>query len=89
MTEYTTMLKGKVIGTATATMKHSSLVGWKMLVVLADGGVMIALDNLGAGVNDTVMISSDGKHTSEMIGTKATPARWSVVGIVDQLRVEN
>ena len=77
------MLKGKVIGTATATMKHSSLTGWKMLVVHADGGVMIALDKLGAGVGDTVMISSDGKYTSEMIGTKATPARWSVVGVVD------
>ena len=78
------MLKGKVIGTATATLKHLSLVGWKMLVVHADDGVMIAFDNLGAGVGDDVMISSDGKWTSEMIGTRTTPARWSVIGIVDR-----
>jgi ethanolamine utilization protein EutN len=77
------MLKGKVIGTATSTMKHPSLVGWKMLIVLADGTVMIVFDKLGAGVGDTVMISSDGKYAGEMIGTKATPVRWSVIGIVD------
>ena len=83
MVKLLVMLKGKVIGTATSTMKHTSLVGWKMLLVLADDGVMIALDNLGAGVGDDVMISSDGKYVREMIGTRTTPARWAVVGIAD------
>ncbi len=80
------MLKGKVIGTATATLKHSSLNGFKMLLVHADGGVTIAFDKLGAGIGDDVMITSDGKYTGEIIGTKTTPARWSVVGIIDNTK---
>ena len=83
------MLKGKVIGTATSTMKHPSLVGWKMLIVHADGTAMIVFDKLGAGVGDTVMISNDGKYAREMIGIQATPARWCVIGVVDPQKVEN
>ncbi|MDR0871003.1 MAG: EutN/CcmL family microcompartment protein [Planctomycetaceae bacterium] len=78
------MLKGKVIGTATSTVKHPTLEGWKMLVVRTDTEPYIAVDNLGAGIGDEVMITSDGLFTGELIGTKATPVRWSVIGIVDR-----
>ncbi|MDR1271018.1 MAG: ethanolamine utilization protein EutN [Planctomycetaceae bacterium] len=77
------MIKGKVIGTVTATIKHPTLDGWKMLVVQTDAEPYIAVDKLGAGVGDEVMITSDGKFTSELIGTKASPVRWSVIGIAD------
>lgn len=77
------MLKGKVIGTATSTVKHSSMVGWKLLVVRTDADPVLAVDMLGAGEGDEVVITSDGKFTSEIIGTKVTPVRWSVIGIVD------
>ena len=49
----------KVIGTTTATIKHASLNGWRMLVVqplLVDGGndgePVIAVDNMGSGIGD-------------------------------------
>ncbi|GHT19358.1 hypothetical protein FACS1894189_8120 [Planctomycetales bacterium] len=77
------MIKGKVIGTATATVKHPTLEGWKMLLVRTDTEPFLAVDQLGAGVGDEVMITSDGKFTSELIGTKATPIRWSVIGIIE------
>lgn len=77
------MLKGKVIGTATSTVKHPSMEGWKLLVVRTDADPVLAVDRLGAGPGDDVMITSDGKFTSEMIGTPATPVRWSVIGIID------
>ncbi|MDR0335938.1 MAG: ethanolamine utilization protein EutN [Planctomycetaceae bacterium] len=77
------MIKGTVIGTATATIKHPTLDGWKMLIVRADAEPYIAVDKLGAGVGDEVLMTSDGKFTSELIGTKATPIRWSVIGITD------
>ena len=85
------MLKGRVIGTATATVKHPSMTGWKLLVVRTENDPVLAIDTLGAGEGDEVMISSDGKFTSELIGTKATPVRWSVIGIVDsgEWRVES
>ena len=77
------MLQGKVIGTATATLKHLSMNGWKLLVVRTDTDPILAIDTLGAGSGDEVLISSDGSFTAETIGTKATPVRWSVIGIVD------
>ena len=54
------MLSGLVIGTATATLRHASMRGWRLLVVqplLADGRTpdgdpVLAVDALGAGVGD-------------------------------------
>jgi ethanolamine utilization protein EutN len=85
------MQMGDVIGTATATVKHPSLTGWKLLVVqmlgvgdAADGEPLIVIDSLGAGVGDRVIASNDGAGVQALIGTKATPARWFVTGIVDR-----
>jgi ethanolamine utilization protein EutN len=79
------MIQGKVIGTATATVKHPTMEGWKLLVVRTESEPYIVIDKLGAGVGDSVIITSDGKHTGEIVGVKATPIRWSVIGIVDNL----
>jgi ethanolamine utilization protein EutN len=86
------MLKGRVIGNATSTVKHSTMRGWKLLLVQpllsddlsADGDPVLAVDLLGAGVGETVIISNDGKATGELMQAENTPVRWSVVGIVDQ-----
>lgn len=79
-----------VIGTATATVKHPSMEGHKLLVVQprevagdADGDPLLAVDALGAGVGETVMITSDGRGARELLGVEATPVRWTTVGIAD------
>jgi len=80
-----------VVGTATATVKHATLRGQKLLVVqplLAggsgpDGDPQIAVDAVGAGKGDTVMITSDGKFVREIVKQENTPIRWSVIGIRD------
>lgn len=77
------MLKGKVIGTATSSVKHPTLEGWKLLVVRTETEPVLAIDVFGAGPGDDVLITSDGSHTSELIGEKATPVRWSVLGIIN------
>ena len=85
------MQVGKVIGTATATVKHRSMEGWKLLVVqpfmvdgiTPDGDPQLAVDALGAGKGETVILSSDGKGTRELLGDDTTPVRWSVMGIAD------
>jgi ethanolamine utilization protein EutN len=82
---------GEVIGTATSTVKHPSLAGWKLLVVQllaadgksADGEPVLAIDQLGAGAGDRILLTSDGKGTREMVKSETTPVRWSVQGIVD------
>ena len=85
------MLKGRVIGNATSTVKHSTMQGWKLLVVQplmndglsADGDPVLAVDLLGAGAGEIVIISSDGKATGELLQADNTPVRWSVLGIAD------
>ena len=85
------MQLGLVVGTATSTVKHSSLAGWKLLIVqfhgvdgvAPDGEPVIAVDALGAGSGQRVILSSDGKGTRALLGSETTPVRWSVVGIQD------
>jgi ethanolamine utilization protein EutN len=85
------MLTGRVIGTATATVRHPSMKGWRLLVVqplLADGrspdgDPVLAVDGLGAGRGQTVIITSDGRGTRELLGSDNTPVRWSTLGIPD------
>ena len=79
-----------VIGRATSTVKHGSMAGQKLLVVQpqlvtgqADGDPLLAIDGVGAGMGETVMITSDGRYARELLKTDATPVRWSVIGIED------
>ncbi len=84
------MYFGRVVGQATATVKHRSMKGAKLLLVMAlqgdgsiEGDPVLAVDTLGAGWGDTVMITSDGIGTRELLGDTTSPVRWSVLGIVD------
>ncbi len=85
------MLTGLVIGTATSTVKHASMKGWRLLVVqpfaadgrTPDGDPVLAVDSLNAGTGDTVIVSSDGQGTRELLKSSTTPVRWSVIGIPD------
>ena len=85
------MLAGKVVGTTVSTIKHESMDGAKLLVVqplmadgkTADGYPLVAIDTIGAGTGESVMITSDGAGTRAMLNADATPVRWSVIGIED------
>jgi ethanolamine utilization protein EutN len=86
------MLLGRVIGTATSTVKHPSMHGWKLLLVqpyqvdgvTPDGDPLLAIDALGAGRGAAVIITSDGRSTRELVANEQTPVRWSVIGIHDR-----
>ena len=86
------MLLGRVIGNATATVRHPSMQGWKLLVVQPlspdgqspDGDPFLAVDRLGAGADELVIVSSDGRGTREMLKADNTPVRWLVLGIRDE-----
>jgi ethanolamine utilization protein EutN len=85
------MQLARIIGTATATVKHRSLDGSRMLVVQPlmadrrspDGDPQIAIDTVAAGIGDTVVITSDGRLLREILKSDATPARWSTIALVD------
>ena len=83
-----------VIGSAISTVKHQSMVGAKLMVVQplmadeqsSDGDPLLAVDGVGCGPGETVMITSDGRHARELLSADATPVRWTIVGIRDETR---
>jgi ethanolamine utilization protein EutN len=85
------MYHGRVVGSATATVKHPSMKGAKLLLVMAlqgdghsvEGDPILVVDTLGAGWNDTVIVTSDGIGTRELMNDKTSPVRWSVLGMPD------
>jgi ethanolamine utilization protein EutN len=90
------MQLGTVIGHATATIKHPSLNGWKLLIVQLlnrarqpEADPVIAVDSLGAGSGSLVLLDTDGKHARELIGNEKSPVRWYTVAIVDEVRSQS
>jgi ethanolamine utilization protein EutN len=84
------MQQVRVIGTATATIKHPSLNGWRMLVIQplladgsADGEPQIAIDHLGTAVGSLAIAAADGSAAREIMKLKDTPARWVIIGQQD------
>jgi ethanolamine utilization protein EutN len=86
------MYLGRVVGSATSTVKHPSMEGAKLLLVMAlqadgktvEGDPILVVDKLGAGRGETVMITSDGIGAREMLGDEKSPVRWTVLGIPDR-----
>ena len=85
------MQLGMVIGHATATVKHPSLTGWRMVIVQPlnnrrepEADPVVAVDKLGSAPGSVVVLNSDGKGARELIGDEKSPVRWFVIGIVDE-----
>jgi ethanolamine utilization protein EutN len=82
---------GEVVGHAVSTVKHATLTGWRLPVVQLltadgepDGEPILAIDSLGAGVGDRVILCNDGAGARQLLGSKNTPARWFVMGMCDE-----
>lgn len=81
---------GVVQGQATATIKHASFTGWKLLLVQnvgvdgqPDGEPILVLDPLGAHVGSKVIVCNDGAEARRLVGNRNSPARWFVMGLCD------
>jgi ethanolamine utilization protein EutN len=79
-----------IVGHATATLKHPSINGWKLLIAQPwtldekpDGEPILVIDSLGAGLEDRVIVCNDGAGTRALMGQKNSPVRWFVMGICD------
>ncbi len=91
------MFMAKVQGTLTASMKHPTLRGARLLIIQPvdatngqnTGIAQIAIDTLGAGVDTLVLVTSDGRAVQEMLKTtEDCPARLAIVAIVDSALAE-
>ena len=86
------MLLARVEGNVTATRKHPSFAGWRLIICQPigregqpEGAPCVALDALGAGMHERVLLSSDGLAARKAVGDDKSPARWMIVGLVDEV----
>ena len=84
----------RVMGTVVATQKHKKFEGAKLLLVqplnLDDtprGVALLAVDGVGAGVHEKVLIVLEGRAAGEALGKKAAPVDAAIIGIIDTVDV--
>jgi microcompartment protein CcmK/EutM len=85
------MLLAKIVGTVVATRKDPRLVSNKLLLVRPvdpqgkiDGGYLVAIDTVNAGVGETVLVVS-GSSARMASGLKDCPVDAAIVGIIDEI----
>ena len=86
------MLLARVEGNLTATRKHSSFEGWRLVICQPinnlgepEGVPQVAIDALGAGMHQRVIVSSDGLAARKAVGDDKSPVRMMITGIVDEM----
>ena len=86
------MMLGRVAGTVVSTVNHPAFDGHRLLmcdVLDADGedggGYMIAIDAVGAGAGETVLLLDEGNGARQVLGLPDAPVRGVVVGVVDDI----
>jgi len=87
---------GRVVGTVVSTQKHRTFQGAKLLLVqplnlddTARGPALLAVDGVGAGVDEKVLIVLEGRAAGEALGRKAAPVDAAIVGIIDTVTVHD
>jgi ethanolamine utilization protein EutN len=85
----------RVVGTVVSTQKHRTFTGAKLLLVQplnlddsARGNAILAVDGVGAGVHEKVLIVLEGRAAGEALGRKGAPVDAAVIGIVDQVDID-
>ena len=81
---------GKVVGTVVATQKNRKLEGAKLLLVQPltldekpRGVAVLAIDSVGAGVGERVLLVIEGKAAGDALGRKGAAVDAAIIGIVD------
>ncbi len=84
------MQLARTIGHATATIRHPSMKGVRLVLCetlgvdgTPTGGLVLAADWTGSGLGATVAVTSDGSAAAFHIGTTQTPLRAVILGQVD------
>jgi microcompartment protein CcmK/EutM len=84
----------KVIGTVVSTQKHRKFDGAKLMLVqplnideTPRGHALLAVDGVGAGVDEKVLVVLEGRAAGEALGKKAAPVDAAIVGIIDTVSI--
>jgi len=89
------MLIARVIGETVATHKHASHVGRNLLIVQPleldgsnRGDAVLALDAVGAGIGDKVLLTTDGFAAMSSVGQTQAPIDMAVIGFIDHVELD-
>jgi microcompartment protein CcmK/EutM len=85
----------RVIGTVVATQKHRKFEGAKLLLVqplntddTPRGTALLAVDGVGAGVDEKVLVVLEGRAAGEALGRKGAPVDAAIIGIIDTVSID-
>ena len=86
------MILGKVRGEVVATIKHQAYANRRMMLLdridpkgQPTGAYLIAIDTVGAGPGQTVLVIDEGNSARQIIDHPTAPIRSVIIGIVDQV----
>jgi microcompartment protein CcmK/EutM len=89
------MILARVIGTLVSTQKHRKLESAKLMLVqpltLEDaprGAALLAIDSVGAGVGEKVLVVIEGRAAGAAVRRKAAPVDAAIIGIVDRVTID-
>lgn len=89
------MTVGRVVGNVVSTIKHPLYHGKKILLVQPldsahgkpRGNTVVAIDTVGAGIGELVLVATEGRAASEILNVARGPVRSIIVGIIDAIEV--
>ena len=88
------MIFARITGSVVSTIHHPIVNGRKMLLAerldmnaKPTGGYLIAMDAVGAGMGETVLILDEGSGARQILEDANAPVRSMVVAIVDAVEL--
>jgi ethanolamine utilization protein EutN len=88
------MILGRVCGAIYSTINHEFYNNQRLLLVdqincdgSPTGKYLIAVDSVGAGSGETVLILTEGGSARMIVEDQSAPIRSIIIGVVDQINV--
>ena len=85
---------GRVAQTVVSTIHAPAFDGRRLLLCdllepdgAPAGGYLIAVDTVGAGAGETVLLLDEGNSARQIIGLTPAPVRTLVVGVIDAVEL--
>jgi microcompartment protein CcmK/EutM len=89
------MILARVVGEVVSSHKRPQFEGAKLLILQPEtppgaksGASLLAIDSVGAGRGELVIAVLEGRAAGEALGKKGAPVDAAIVGIVDELDVQ-
>jgi microcompartment protein CcmK/EutM len=90
------MFIARVVGDVVSTHRHEDLAGKKLLLLrrlgldgTEEGSEIIALDVIGVGAGERVLVVQEGGSARALFKTTSLPVQAVIVGVVDRIDLDS